>query len=491
MEKWATPWRLYAWGGLAATVCYFLLPALGVPPAGQVAWYAVISGSGAAAIVLGVRLHRPRRRTPWWCLAVGQALYAAADIVFYLCRQVLGIETYPFYDDLLYLAFYPTLAAGLVLFVRARAPGWDLPSIIDSLIISIVAGLLLWTYLIEDLAVQPGDDGLAQWLSVAYPAMDLLLLTVGVRLALGAGGRGLVHLLLYLALVVLFAADVWFGMLELVGGYVPGGVLEAAWLMVAIAFGAAGLHPSMGVLTERRSAAPSPDTSLGRLALLAIASTCAPALLLVEHLRGMPPDVVPAALACMALFPLTLSRMGTMVRAQRWLATTDALTGLRTRRYLDEHLDRLVAGAHRSGGTVGLLLIDVDHFKRINDEHGHDAGDRVLAQVGHVLRHGVRPGDLVARYGGEEFAAVLPGLAPPGVVALAERLREAIAATAVVGVDGVRMSVTVSVGGACLPEHATDSRALARAADRALYAAKREGRNRTNLSEVGGRAAVG
>ena len=476
--------RGYVLGGLAAIAGYFLLPLAGVPPVYRVAWYFVISASAAVALAAGPRLHRPRVRAPWYCLAVGQALYAMADVVFYLCRQVLGIDAYPYYDDVLYLVSYPMLALGLLLFVRARTPGWDVASLIDSLIIAVVAGLLLWTYLVRDLAVEPGAGVLARCTSVAYPAMDLLLLTVGVRLALGAGSRAAVYGFLYVALVLMLGADVSYGLLELTGGYVPGGVLEALWLLVAVLLGAAGLHPSMRELTQRRPVpAVAPDTSALRLVLLALASTCAPALLLVEHLRGAAPDVVPAALACMALFPLTLARMATMVGAQRRMATTDLLTALRTRRYLDGHLVREIAAARRSGRPLGLLMIDVDHFKRVNDTYGHDAGDRALAQVGAVLRNCLRPGDVVARYGGEEFAALLPGVDPRGVLELAERVRLAVGTASITAAEGMPLLVTVSVGAACVPDHALEAGDLVRAADRALYAAKHAGRNRTCLSD--------
>jgi diguanylate cyclase (GGDEF)-like protein len=480
--------RYYVCAGLIAIVGYFLLPLAGVPPVFRVAWYFVISASAAVAVAAGIRRHRPRVRAPWWCLVVGQALYAAADVVFYLCRQVLGIDAFPYYDDVLYLASYPLLAIGLLLFVRARTPGWDVASLIDSLIIAVVAGLLLWTYLVRDVAVQPGEGILARCTSVAYPAMDLLLLTVGVRLALGAASRVAVYGFLYIALVLMLGADISYGLLELTGGYVPGGVLEGIWLLVAVSLGAAGLHPSMRVLTQRRPSGAVPDTSAVRLVLLAMASTCAPALLLVEHLRGVEPDVVPAALACMALFPLTLARMATMVAAQRRMATTDPLTTLRTRRYLDERLAREVARARRSGRPLGLLMIDVDHFKRINDTYGHGAGDLALAQVGEVLRHCLRPGDLVARYGGEEFAALLSDVDPHGIVELAERVRLAVATAPITVVEGMPLLVTVSVGAACIPEHALDGGDLVRAADRALYAAKHEGRNRTCLSGSGAAA---
>jgi two-component system chemotaxis family response regulator WspR len=128
---------------------------------------------------------------------------------------------------------------------------------------------------------------------------------------------------------------------------------------------------------------------------------------------------------------------------------------------------------------------DVDFFKAVNDRHGHDAGDRVLAAVAAVLRTSVRPRDLVARYGGEEFLVVLPGTAAPGARIVGERLRERIAALEVAAAGGTRLRVTMSFGHATAPAPQLPTVAdLVRAADAALYRAKREGRNRVVAAEA-------
>src|SRR5437867_2156096 len=111
------------------------------------------------------------------------------------------------------------------------------------------------------------------------------------------------------------------------------------------------------------------------------------------------------------------------------MAITDALTGLRTRRYLTQALHTGAARAHRHGSPVGLLLIDVDHFKQVNDTHGHHGGDRVLCEVAHRLTTLVRPGDLIARYGGEEFAVLLPQAKVADLATVGERIRQGMAVT--------------------------------------------------------------
>jgi diguanylate cyclase (GGDEF)-like protein len=165
-------------------------------------------------------------------------------------------------------------------------------------------------------------------------------------------------------------------------------------------------------------------------------------------------------------------------------ATTDGLTGLANRAAFDVFLAREVrsrVGGQPSRG-LGLLMLDIDHFKRFNDAHGHLVGDEVLRMVGRLLEALTRKGDLAARYGGEEFAVVVPQTTPGALAAIGARRRDAIAAEMLVS-GGQRLSVTISVGGACVTHFATtkDGEALIRLADQLLYRAKREGRNRCVL----------
>jgi diguanylate cyclase (GGDEF)-like protein len=135
--------------------------------------------------------------------------------------------------------------------------------------------------------------------------------------------------------------------------------------------------------------------------------------------------------------------------------------------------------AVRHGKTVGLLFVDIDHFKKINDSHGHQAGDFVLAAVAREMAATVRAEDVIARYGGEEFAIICRETEPAGLRVLAERLRVAVERKHFEH-DGMVIPVTISVGAAVDPRIA-DAQALIAAADAAMYEAKREGRNRVSL----------
>ncbi|MET0387235.1 MAG: diguanylate cyclase [Polyangiales bacterium] len=163
------------------------------------------------------------------------------------------------------------------------------------------------------------------------------------------------------------------------------------------------------------------------------------------------------------------------------LARIDELTGLWNRAYLDTRLTQEVAQARRNGRALSVLMFDVDHFKRINDEHGHPAGDAVLRTIAVRVQQTLRGGDIACRYGGEEFSVILPGTEETGAAILSDRVRELIAA-APMDVGQAALPVTVSVGFASSPDllaplELTPATIL-KCADAALYRAKRTGRNR-------------
>lgn len=156
----------------------------------------------------------------------------------------------------------------------------------------------------------------------------------------------------------------------------------------------------------------------------------------------------------------------------------DALTQLHNRLWLQEVLPREVGRCAREHKPLSIVMLDIDHFKRVNDRFGHGGGDTVLAAVARALQDNLRPSDKVARYGGEEFLAILPGTPLPGAMLVAERLRKAVSDTVIFAANGTPLtSVTLSLGIAELG-HGEDTDALIARADAALYRAKRGGRNR-------------
>ena len=164
------------------------------------------------------------------------------------------------------------------------------------------------------------------------------------------------------------------------------------------------------------------------------------------------------------------------------LSSRDPLTGLSNRRQFELALASEIDRVARAGEPAMLLMIDIDHFKRVNDTHGHPAGDAVLQAVAQALHECIRPMDTLARFGGEEFAMILPNCPPSFGLAVAERVRTRVQDRAVAIAPGQQVHVSISIGGAFAPQWVRSSAPLWIArADQQLYRAKAEGRNRACL----------
>ncbi|PIE05256.1 MAG: diguanylate cyclase, partial [Sorangium cellulosum] len=160
------------------------------------------------------------------------------------------------------------------------------------------------------------------------------------------------------------------------------------------------------------------------------------------------------------------------------LATRDGLTGLFNKRAMLEIAHDKLASAKRFSRNLSVMIVDIDHFKKVNDTYGHDHGDIVLKQLGVILRKAMRATDAVARFGGEEFVIMCEQTDRDGAMLLAERIREELQATTFQSAKG-EMNVTCSVGIATFPEAGHDWKSVFKAADEALYVSKRSGRNRS------------
>lgn len=197
-----------------------------------------------------------------------------------------------------------------------------------------------------------------------------------------------------------------------------------------------------------------------------------------------------ASIPLLVLFPATISivlyRLTQRVRRQNRLllrmSSIDCLSGLLNRRYWEEAVD--AALARRRTGTAAMLLIDIDHYKRVNDQHGHAAGDEVIRRLGAIIRSNLRENDLAGRYGGDEFGVMLDGADAAASETVAERIRSGIACSLLDNLPGVRCTVSIGVaqGG---PEF-RNAAAWMKEADAALYRAKLAGRNRFVVAGWGG-----
>jgi len=202
---------------------------------------------------------------------------------------------------------------------------------------------------------------------------------------------------------------------------------------------------------------------------------------LITRVSIAPVTVLQRRMAVLTFEDITARRQ--LEQALLHQATHDPLTGLDNRREMYTRLEQELARARRYGEPLAVVMLDIDHFKAVNDHYGHQAGDAVLQELAQRLLQQARKADLVARYGGEEFLLILPrtDLAAAGV--FAERLRERIAGRPF-GTPAGELSIQVSIGVAAYPDQAADSDSLIRAADTALYSAKQQGRNRVVTGDI-------
>lgn len=168
------------------------------------------------------------------------------------------------------------------------------------------------------------------------------------------------------------------------------------------------------------------------------------------------------------------------------LALTDSLTGLYNRRYLEVHLDKLLIKNKKANKTMAVLMMDIDHFKKVNDTRGHDVGDEVLKVFAKRLQENLRSFDLVARMGGEEFIAILPDVSEQRAHAVAERIRMAISGTPIAcNVEEGALPISTSIGGFFISDCSIDAGEAIRCSDQNLYNAKKSGRNCTVFEDFG------
>ncbi len=236
------------------------------------------------------------------------------------------------------------------------------------------------------------------------------------------------------------------------------------------------------------AADPAPLLECDLCGRISSESTCVPlsvsgeviGSVLVDHARMLHADEHRRIEDTVSQAGPTLANLRNLALAEA-RAATDSLTGLPNRRAVQEALKRMVAQAGRTLAPMAVLLLDLDHFKQINDTYGHDRGDAVLSAVGDVLAGALRTSDFVGRNGGEEFVALLPDTGIEGAMEAAEKLRTAIGRLALPGID---RPISASVGAAVYPHTAADAESLLRLADRALYAAKASGRNRSEMADT-------
>jgi diguanylate cyclase (GGDEF)-like protein/PAS domain S-box-containing protein len=304
-------WLWYLVAGAIGGLAYYYVP----PFAKSGPFFNVLGASSVFVILVGVKWHRPAKRLPWMLFALGQWLFISGDVITYNYDKLFGTSIpFPSIGDVFYLSVYPCLIAGVLVLIRSRTPGRDRDGFIDSLIITIGAGLLAWEFLMAPYAHDYTLSPLVKVVSIAYPMMDLLLLGVLVRLGVGSGRREPAFYLLTFGAISLLATDAAYQMVQLSGViYQNGGPLEAGWLAFYLLWGAAALHPSMRRIGEAVEA-PQRAFPRGRLILLAAASLMAPAVQVIQSMRHDERVDAFTIVGAAALFLLVVARIAGVVR---------------------------------------------------------------------------------------------------------------------------------------------------------------------------------
>lgn len=461
----------------------------------------------AAGIVAGVRLHRPAQALPWYLMASGLLIWSIADTVGAIDSDLFGYEGFPTPADAIYLIGYPVVGLGLLLLNRQRSRT-GLAGRLDSAILIVALGMLTWVLLAQPTLATMDVSTAAAVVSVAYPVADVVLVAILVRLVPTPWGRTPSFWLLVAAVVVLLLADVLAAALGQLT-WASSDPIEGVWMASNLVWAAAALHPSMtaasGASREgRRSFSP------GGLVALAVALIMPGAILVATALAGQTIDVWPIVVGSTLICALVMTRIGVAVRqleraraeqeqarlALAHQAAHDPLTGLPNRAQGMVVLRAALNRARRAGATVGLLFIDLDGFKQVNDTLGHAAGDEVLAVAGGRMQQGVRLGDTVARLGGDEFVVLLePVDSEVDAVRVAERLVADLAEPIQLS-TGREARVGASIGVAINSDGVVDPDRLLQEADHAVFRAKAGGRGRVEVfapslrAEVERRAAV-
>lgn len=465
--------------GGALSAAYFVIP---TGPNAQHALYQLI---GLSALVAIWRGNSANRSGPAWsAMLLGLACWVGGDGYWNAYRWVTGREApFPSAADVLYLLAYIPLLIAIALLVRGGRPRTS--DLVDASIVGLAAGLVVWFAAIAPSAEAHQNSALASAVTVIYPTMDYLLLVGVIQLAFVGGLRNTSLRWVTAAFATVLVTDIIYARMRVDASFTAASWVNVGYFAFYVLLGAAALSPSVRQAAETQKA-PYGRLTLPRLALLTAALLATPATIgfeaapNVNDVRAL--SVIGALIAVLVLLRLSLlfverDELDVQRRAAqlalKQMAYHDGLTQLANRRSLYESMAESIA--LDDGNTTALLFIDLDGFKAVNDQHGHEAGDAVLTDVAARLRRAVRGHDLVARHGGDEFVVLLCGLPGDQADALAlqtgTRIREALAAP--IATPIASFSISASLGVALHPRDGLTPDALIRCADQRMYEQKR------------------
>ena len=477
------PWAWFLGGELALV----LLAASGLFGAVEPTVVFAVGISTLLALVLAVRHHRPALAWPWWAISASMAFFLVGGGLrfdFHTLGNLTASRS--LVPDLISLPGYGLGAAGLLGFSRARDHGRQrhFGVILDGIIAALAILAVAWVYVIDPVLFQYHTPLTLRLVLTCYPAMSIFLVVVTVRIAFSPEqNRVPSYWFLLAAMTCMFVGDTLYMFADIDLISVAGRLLDLPYGLAFVATGTMALHPSMRALTEPAGNRPQ-TSSPGRIVLVAIA-LLVPAFITLQHPSNSLQDRVALFVIIILLTVAAVLRIIQALHvAERseanlaYQAMHDSLTGLPNRRMMHEHLTTVLKQASVDDTHVGLLFLDLDRFKLVNDTLGHTHGDELLIAVATRLNEHVRPSDLVTRIGGDEFMIVLGQVVSVSqALDLANRLRSSLRAPFVINEMEFFVSASIGLAFASGDDPDASAEVLVRDADTAMYQAKDAGRD--------------
>ncbi|MEV4414807.1 diguanylate cyclase [Catellatospora sp. NPDC049609] len=473
----------FALGSLAWLALYAVLTYLGQDSPSLARFTGEILYLVTVAVFVGLSWYAVRRstgrsRTAWRLLFAASLLWLAGDLTWaYFVYTAPGGPPIPSLADVFYLSRYVLTMLAIVVGL-----GLKLRGLLDALLVAAAGAAIGWQVIIGPLV--PDSWNPAAFVTFLYPVFSVIIVAVLLALVLIAPRRvPLSMIMVGAAFGFAVVMDAVYAYTSVLRAYSSSTWLNLGWQVEVVLMCMAALVAARRPDDERQGG-PAREVSFlpALVAVLIVGSLAVADMILVGHISRVTLSVALLLLIGLLVRQIIAARDRTRLTEQlRTAAITDSLTGLYNRRFFEEKLAAETNAPHR--GPLSVVLLDLDHFKSINDTHGHPVGDAVLAAVADRLRRFMRGSDLLCRYGGEEFVCLLPRTDGPAALELAERLRTGLRAAPVV-VPGVAepLALTASFGVACADpvEHDGDLAVddLVDGADRALYRAKALGRDR-------------
>jgi diguanylate cyclase (GGDEF)-like protein len=425
--------------------------------------YVPLVALAAAVALVVVRARRvPSERAMCLALAAAIASWGAGNAVWFMLIGPGGAAPVPSWPDIGFLGFYPPAYLAILLLLRARGaalhPSMWLDGIVAGFTVAAVAAAALFGPIVD----ATGGSLATVATTLAYPLADFLVLALIAATAV-VNGRAPMRSLVVLGagLGVFTISDVLFLVLSASGDYQTGTPISAGWVV-----GCAIMSFAPWTRVTRFEVQ---WTGARAIVLPAVCASAALAIVVASRFTAVPGLAFGLAVAAIALAmgrTLLTFREVQELGERRVEARTDELTGLANRRALAWHLEQVV----RRGEHASLLLLDLDHFKELNDTLGHAAGDELLRRIGPRLRSVLEPRDVLARLGGDEFGVIVAHDQKDRPVVVAQRLLDVLEDP--FDLRGIALRVDGSIGVAHHPEHATDASGLLQRADVAMYLAK-------------------